>query len=156
METANAFLSEFREDFNHLFAAQPRSTHNAHCPLLKTDNLDLILTHQEPRTLSKNLTAQFKHVIYQIQSKRPGYALHNAQVTIRENIKGEVTILFNNKPLSYTIYQRPTQQAQIVDSKTLDRQLRTPTSSAPDHHWRRYGHHISGKPMDEVSSHAAD
>lgn len=156
MDTANTFLSEFREDFNRRFAVQPRSTHNAHRPLLKTDNLDLILTHQETRTLSKNLTTQFKHVIYQIQSNRPGYTLHNAQVTICENMKGEVTILYNNKPLSYTIYQKPSQQAEIADSKSLDRQLRTPTSPAPDHPWRRYGRHVSGKPIDEVSSHAAD
>ena len=60
MQAANAFLPEFREDYNRRFAVLPRSTHNAHRPLLKRDNLDWILTHQESRTLSKNLTAQFK------------------------------------------------------------------------------------------------
>jgi hypothetical protein len=156
MESGNAYLSEFREDFNRRFAVQPRSTHNAHRPLLKADNLDVILTHQETRTLSKNLTVQFKHVIYQIQSKRPGYALRNAKVTVCENAKGEVTILYNNKPLSYTIYHKPTRQAEVVDTKTLDRQVKIPKPPAPNHPWRRYGHHINGKPIEEVSTHGAD
>jgi hypothetical protein len=156
METANAFLPEFRDDFNRRFAVAPRSTHNAHRPLLKADNLNLILTHQETRTLSKNLTVQFKHVIYQIQSKRPGYTLRNAKVTVCENAKGEVTILYKNKPLSYTIYHKPPRQAEIVDTKTLDRQVKIPKSPAPNHPWRRYGHHINGKPIEEVSTHGAD
>lgn len=156
METANAFLPEFREDFNRRFAVAPRSTHNAHRPLLKADHLDLILTHQETRTLSKNLTVQFKHLIYQIQSKRPGYALRNAKLTVCENAKGEVTILYKNKPLSYTIYHKPTRQAEVVDTKTLDRQVKIPKPPTPNHPWRRYGHHLNGKPIEEVSTHGAD
>ena len=75
MQAGNAYLPEFLEDFNRRFAVQPRSSHNAHRPLLTTENLDLILTHQETRTLSKNLTVQSNHVIYQIQSNRPDYSL---------------------------------------------------------------------------------
>jgi transposase len=156
IETANAFLPEFQEDYNHRFAVVPRSSHNAHRPLLKADQLDLILTHQETRTLSKNLTIQFKHVIYQIQSKRPGYALRNAKVTVCENAKGEVTILYNNKPLSYTVYHKSPRQADVVDIKSLDRHIKTPTSPAANHPWRRYGYHINGKPIQQVTSDGAD
>jgi transposase len=156
METANAFLAEFREDYNRRFAVLPRSSHNAHRPLLKADHLDLILTHQETRSLSKNLTVQFKHVIYQIQSKRPGYALRNAKVTVCENDQGEVTILYKNKPLSYTLYHKSPHQAEVVDTKSLDRQVKTPTSPAANHPWRRYGQHLNGKPIEQVSSNGAD
>lgn len=156
MESGNAYLSEFREDFNRRFAVAPRSTLNAHRPLLKTDNLDWILTYQETRTLSKNLTVQFKNVIYQIQSNRPGYVLRNAKVTVCENAKGEVTILYHNKLLSYTIYQKPTQQSTVVDSKTINQKLRTPTPPAPNHPWRRYGLHVTDKPIEEVSTHGTD
>jgi hypothetical protein len=151
METANAFLPEFREDYNRRFAVVPRSSHNAHRPLLKADHLELILTHQETRTLSKNLTIQFKHVIYQIQSKRPGYALRNAKVTVCENAKGEVTILYKNKPLSYTIYHKSPRQAEVVDTKSLDRQIKTPKPPAANHPWRRYGYHLNGKPIEQVT-----
>ncbi len=99
----------------------PRSSHDAHRPLLQSDNLDVILTHQETRTLSKNLTVQSNHVIYQIQSERPGYALRNAQVTVCENAQGDVTILYKHQPLAYTISHKPIRQAAVVDSKSLDR-----------------------------------
>lgn len=156
MEAGNAYLPAFREDFNRRFAVAPRSTHNAHRPLLKTDNLDLILTHQETRTLSKNLTVQFKQVIYQIQSNRPDYALRNARVTVCENAQGEVTILYKNKPLAYSIYHKAPRQADVADAKTLDHQIKARKPPAPDHPWRRYGHHLNGKPIVEGSPHGAD
>ena len=154
MQTANAFLPEFREDYNRRFAVLPRSSHNAHRALLKANRLEVIFTHQETRTLSKNLTVQFKHLIYQIQSKRPGYALHHAKVTVCENAQGEVTILNNNQPLSYTIYQKSPRQAEVVDPKSLDRQIKAPPP--PDHPWRTYGRHLNGKPIPEVTPHGAD
>ena len=156
IDSANAYLPEFRQDFNRRFAVAPRSNHDAHRPLLKTENLDLILTRQKTATLSKNLTLQANKVIYQIQSDRPDYALRKAQVTVCENAKGEVTILYKNKPLSYTIFHKPTRQAQVVDTKTLDRQIKTPKPPAPNHPWRQYGRHLNGKPIQETSPHGAD
>jgi len=156
MQAGNAYLPEFQEDFNRRFAVAPRSTHDAHRPLLKTKNLDVILTHQETRTLSKNLTVQSNKVVYQIQSDRPDYTLRNAQVTVCENAKGDVTILYNNKPLSYTIYHKPTRQAEVVDTKTLDRQIHTPKPPAPDHPWLQYGYHINGKPIQKTPPNTSD
>jgi transposase len=157
MAAGNAYLPEFCADFNRRFAVQPRSHHDAHRPLLKTENLDLILTHQKTGSLSKNLTVQFQHVVYQIQSDRPDYALRSTPVTICENAQGEVTILYNNQPLSYTIFQNPVRQAEIVDSKTLDHQLRTPTIPAPDHPWRQsFGYHLNGKPIRKTPPHDND
>src|SRR5512139_377832 len=156
IDRANAYLPEFRQDFNCRFAVQPRSSHDAHRPLLKTDNLDLILTHQKIATLSKNLTVQANQVIYQIQSDRPDYALRKAHVTVCENAKGEVTILYKNKPLSYTIFHKPARQAQVADTKTLDRQIQTPKPPAPNHPWRTYGHHLNGKPIQEGAPHGTD
>lgn len=156
IDRANAYLPEFREDFNRRFAVQPHSNHDAHRPLLPTENLALILTHQETRTLSKNLTVQANQIIYQIQSDRPGYALRNAQVTVCENAQGEIAILYQNKPLAYTIFHKPTRQAEVVDTKTLDRQIKTPKPPAPDHPWRTYGHHLNGKPIQETPPQASD
>lgn len=156
IDSANAFLPEFRTDYNRRFAVLPRSTHDAHRLLLKSENLDLILTHQKTGTLSKNLTVQSKNVVYQIQSNRPEYALRNAQVTVCENAQGEVTILYKNKPLSYTIYHKSPRQAEVVDIKTLDRQIKTPKPPAPDHPWRHYGSHLNGKPIQETLTHGTD
>jgi len=156
IDSANDFLTEFRQDYNRRFAVVPRSTHDAHRPLLKNENLDSVLTHQENRTLSKNLTIQFNHVIYQIQSKRPDYAMRKAQVTVCENAQGEVTILYKNNPLAYTIYQKSPRQAEVVDTKSLDRHIKTPKSPPANHPWRHYGTHLNGKPIQEVLTSAAD
>ena len=156
IDQANAFLPAFRDDFNRRFAVQPRSTHDAHRPLLKTENLDLILSHQKTGTLSKNLTVQSNKVIFQIQTDRPDYALRNAQVTVCQNAKGEVTILYKNQSLPYIIYHKPSRQADVVDTKTLDHQVRTPNPPALDHPWRKYGRHLNGKPIQKTSPHASD
>jgi len=156
IDSANAFLPEFCQDFNHRFAVQPRSTHDAHRAVRKTDNLEIVLTHQETRTLSKNLTLQYNKTIFQIQSNRPDYTLRNAQVTVCENAKGEITILYNCKPLAFSIYQKPVRQAEVVDTKTLDHQVMTPKPPAPDHPWRQYGQHISGKPIQKVPPYGQD
>jgi len=156
MQSANAYLPEFCADFNRRFAVAPRSTHDTHRPLLKSEPLDLILTHQEERTLSKNLTVQFKQAVYQIQSPRPGYALRQAHVTVCENPHGEVVILYKHRPLAYTLYRKPPRQAEVVDAKTLTRQLQPPRSPAPNHPWRTYGRHLNGTPIQEVEPHGAD
>lgn len=150
-ETANAYLPEFREDFNRRFAVVPRSSHDAHRPLRESDDLEQILTHQEKRTITKNLTVHYNKVIYQIQINRPDYAMRNAPVKVCENAKGEITILYKGQPLNYTIYHKPQRQAEVIDSKALDHHLRQPKSPAADHPWRQYGRHLNGQPIQEPS-----
>jgi transposase len=147
IQAANAFAPEFCEDFDRRFAVSPRSNHDAHRPVLKTENLNLIFTRQKTGTLSKNLTVQFHKVIYQIQSDRPGYALRNAQVTICETAKGEITILYKNEPLAFTTFKKLPHQAEVADTKNVNRLLQPPTPPAPDHPWRQYGQHLNGSPI---------
>lgn len=59
IDNANAYLLEFREDYNHRFIVALRSDHDAHFPLLECENLYLILTQQETCTLSKNPIVQY-------------------------------------------------------------------------------------------------
>ncbi len=156
IEAANAYLEEFRKDFNRRFAVPPRSTHDAHRPLLPTENLDRIFTRQRFTALSKNLTLQYNKIIYQIQTERPTYALHNAPVMICENAKGEVTILYKNKPLAYTTYKKLAVQSEIVDTKHLNRAVPLPKPPAANHPWRTYGTHLNGEPIPEVSPLGSD
>jgi hypothetical protein len=44
METGNAFLREFIEDYNHRFAHAPKNPHDAHRPLRAEENLTAIFT----------------------------------------------------------------------------------------------------------------
>jgi transposase len=138
-EEGNAYLPEFSEDFNRRFGVAPRSTHEAHRPLTKKDDLARIFTWQETRILSKNLTLQFRKVVYQIQTSRPTYTLRNAAVTVCLDAQGTITLLYRGKPLPYTIYHKQTHQAEIVETKNLDRTLiqRQPSKPAADHPWRQ-------------------
>jgi hypothetical protein len=137
---ANAFLDSFRQDFNRRFAVAPRSSHDAHRPLLAGQDLARILSHQETRTLTKNLTVQYGKLIFQIQTQRPVYALRHAPVTVCETASGVVTILYHNQPIDYTLFQRQPRQAVEVSSKTIDHELNHPEKAhkpAADHPWRK-------------------
>jgi hypothetical protein len=139
-EAGNAYLPEFIRDFNHRFAEPPRSDVNLHRPLTAKDDLARILTWQETRSLSKNLTLQFHQTVYQIQTERPSYALRNAQVMVCVNAQEDITILYNGKPLPFTIYNQQAHQAEVVSAKQLDLALhekRLPSKPAPDHPWRQ-------------------
>ena len=139
LEQGNAYLPDFINDFNARFAVSPRSSNDAHRPLTQHENLNQILSWQEPRILSKNLTLQFKKVVYQIQTDRPSYALRNAQVTVCEDAQASVTILYQSKPLPFAIFHKQERLAEIVDSKNVDLLLRNQSKAhkpAPDHPWR--------------------
>src|SRR5664280_713053 len=134
MQQGNAYLPEFIADFNARFAVQPRSALDAHRPMQAHQNLDQILAWQETRLITKNLTLQFKNVVYQIQTDRPAYALHKAQVTVCQDDQGKVSILYKGNELSYTIFQKQEHQAEVVSSKQV---ARKPWHPAKDHPWRR-------------------
>ena len=139
-EAGNAYLPEFLVDFNQRFAEPPRSDVDLHRPLTAKEDLSHILTWQETRTLSKNLTLQFQKTVYQIQTKRPSYALRNALVTVCVNAQEQITILYNGKSLPYTIYHQQAKQAEVVSAKQLDLALQKPhlpSKPAPDHPWRQ-------------------
>ena len=136
----NAYLPEFLRDFNQRFAVDARSSVDLYRPLTTQDDLAHLLTWQETRTLSKNLTFQFHKTVYQIQTDRPTYALRNAQVTVCVNAQEQTTILYHGKILPYSIYKQQARQAEVVSAKQLDLALkakRLPPKPAPDHPWRK-------------------
>jgi hypothetical protein len=124
-DSANHYLPEFRQWFNQKFAVFSASSINAHRPLLPTDNLDLVLAEQSHRTLSRNLTCQFDHVIYQVAEKKPGYTLRGALVTIIKDIQGKVTLLRCGRSLAYTTFI-PTQRQPKLSVKQLDLVAKNP------------------------------
>jgi transposase len=141
MADGNAYLPEFIEDFNQRFAVESRSSVDAHRALTARDDLTSILTWQEQRVVSKNLTVQFEKAVYQIQTKRPSYALRNARVTVCVNAQQQVTILYKGKPLAHTMYHQQAKQSEVILAKDLNTSLkeRIYAKPAPDHPWRKFG-----------------
>jgi hypothetical protein len=142
-EAGNAYLPEFMADFNKRFADEPRSDVDAHRPLTTKDDLARILTWQETRTISKNLTVQFENVVYQIQTERPTYTMRNAIITVCVDARQNVTLLYNGKSLPYTVFHKQAKQAEVVLAKDLNQTIKTkpapvPHKPAPDHPWRTF------------------
>lgn len=139
-DAGNAYLPTFMQDFNNQFAVKPRSSFNAHRPLSASDDLSKTFTWQENRTLTKNLTLQYRYTIYQIKTDRPSYALCKAPVRVCENAYGTVSIYYKGETLDYTIYHRQAKQALVVPTKHLDQVFANNHRTykpAPDHPWRR-------------------
>jgi transposase len=140
-EAGNAFLPEFIDDFNRRFAVQPKSSHNAHRPLSKSDDLAQIFTWQESRSLSNNLTIQFRKVVYQIQIDRPSYTMRKAPVTISLDAQENVTITYKGNSLPFTTFHKQSKQSDIVQSKHVDsmlKYLKPGTVPGSSHPWRNY------------------
>lgn len=115
IESANLWLSEFVKDYNSRFASIPRENGNAHREILHSpEELNYILCYQSRRVLSKNLTFQYKTSAYQIRSEGQGYRLRHAIVTVCENFNGEITVLYESRPLGYEKYVDGPEQYRLM------------------------------------------
>ena len=139
----NTYLPEFIGKFNTKFAAKPRSDQDMHQSLTKLEDLSKIFTVQETRVLSKNLTCQHKNIVYQIQTKRPSYAMRYAKILVREAQGGIISLEYKGKELNYTTISKQA-RAEIVQSKlvnvTVDKfikQQKLPWKPSLDHPWKR-------------------
>jgi hypothetical protein len=121
LDSANAYLPAFMADFNPRFAVAPSSAQDAHRPLLHSPRaLDLLLSEQEARTLSKNLTVPYRNIAYQIRHAGSGYRLRGAKVTVCALADGEVALLREGRELPYTTYRKGERPPPVEDEKTLN------------------------------------
>lgn len=144
---ANRFLSEYIALHNRRFAVAPRNAEDAHRKLLHSDKeLDLILSRQSQRILSKNLICQYENTQYQIKTTGQGYHLRLARVTVCELQSGEIVILRKGKEMPYTTYRKGERPAPLEDEKSLNQRVdnsqkrqagRRNWKPAPDHPWRK-------------------
>jgi hypothetical protein len=145
IDQGNAFLIHYLPVYNRRFAKHPRHHEDAHRPVLHSpQELDLIFSIHHQRILSKNLSLQFKKVLYNIQVEGIGYALRGAKVTVCEGFNGDIILLRNGKPLPYSTLQLGDFHESVEDSKTVNmrvdrtivQQRRKPKwKPAPDHPW---------------------
>lgn len=141
LEAANAYLPEFINDWDSRFAVEPRSFLDAHrkdLPDAKT--LDLILSFQDERKLSKNLEMSYGNKIYQIKTSKSGYGLRHATITVCEDLLGTITLLYKGRVLDYVCHSKQERRAAIVNAKQLEKKLVEIKKHipGPNHPWRRY------------------
>src|SRR5258707_7440316 len=141
-EHANAYAPEFMTDFNRRFGLPPANPEDAHRPLLTSQPLDHIFTLQTPRTVTQNLTLQYNKQVYQLVAPPGTRAFRGAQVLVREDARGQITLDYQGHQLAYTLYQQQTRQADVVPSKQIDTAVEAAqhkpavTIPAANHPWR--------------------
>lgn len=140
IEAANAWVPQFIKKHNRRFAIAPASSIDAHRKAIPKDTeLDHVFSLQNQRKLSKNLEVSYKNIIYQIQTKTPGYSMRGGQVTVCERAD-EIILLYKNKRLAYTTFYKCNRPKQAVASKDLNAYVDTSKMRRkvkPNHPWRK-------------------
>ena len=140
LEAANAYLPEFIEKHNQRFAKEPASPQDAHRKTLPNDEtLQLILSHQTTRILSKNLELSYNNIIYQIQTTSPSYAMRKASIQVCDR-QNNVKLIYKNQFLTYKTFDKKNQSTKIADTKQINLIVDKKVKHKPadDHPWRNY------------------
>ncbi len=146
IEEANQFAQWYLPKHNQQFATKPLDSHDYHrkMPLTQRE-LALALSKQSTRKLSKNLICQHHNIQYLIKTKKPGYAMRGASVTVCELLNGEIVILYKGRELAYDIYCEHPPLSQPYNDKTINLAVdeivakhRRGHKPKPTHPWRRY------------------
>jgi hypothetical protein len=121
-EAGNAYLPEFLASYNERFAREPPIPHDAHRPLRDDEDLDLIFTWQEERKLSRNLTLNYKRVVYLVEPRPETLCLAGERCRIHEHEDGCVEVLHAGQRLPCRVFfdKHPrVAQGAVVANKRL-------------------------------------
>jgi hypothetical protein len=120
MAAGQAYLEEFREDYNRRFARPAQNSYDAHRPV--RENVETIFTLQEQRQLSENLTLSYKRTLYVIEDDEENRRLRGHRVTVHEDEHGTITIRHEGRELSHRAHPKENAritQGAIVENKRL-------------------------------------
>ena len=138
IEEANDFLLTYIEKHNEQFGKDAACSENAHRPLKTKENLDRIFSCHETRKLSKDLTFQYKGVLYQLKTQTPN-RLRFATIDVFWRTGEPIQIEHEGRPLEYTIWHEVIyEQPRVLDFKELENNWRPSERKKPslNHPWR--------------------
>ena len=147
INSANAFLPQFIDQFNQKFEAAPRNEMDAHRQTLPDDaTLELIFSEQHTREISKNLEVRYDNKIYQIQTHTQSYTMRGAKLTVCEDSQSRITLLYKHKQLPYKVLEIPNKLSKVASSKDINCLVDACKPDgrskghkpAKDHPWRNY------------------
>lgn len=145
IDTANAYLPTYMKEHNERFAVEPKSPEDAHRKVLPTDEeINLIFSYQDNRTISKNLEINYENTIYQIKTDTKGYRLRHSIVTVCKDLNNIVTLICHGKILDYTCHHKVKRNPAIIDSKQIESKVDSISNSAKghippaNHPWRHF------------------
>ena len=120
--SANPWLPGFMADFNRRFAVEPTLSGDAHVAYPgDRESLQGILSVQQERSLSTNLSCQFEKVTLQVTNMEQGLALRGAKVTVHRHSDARLELRWQGKSLAFERIQKPSRQGKNVEqSGTVD------------------------------------
>jgi transposase len=121
IDSANAFMPHFIEDYNRRFAKEPRDPHDAHRPLRCDEELDTIFCWRELRKVTKALTLHYERKLYLLADTADNRRLIGKYVEIFQFPDGRIEIRVAGVALAYSLYEKlgTIDQGAIVDNKRL-------------------------------------
>jgi hypothetical protein len=128
MDQANAWTPGFIKAHNDKLAIAALDSADGHRALdISHARLDMVLSNQATRKLSKNLEVQYNNTIYQVKRTGISYGLRHAAVTVCERTDGKITIHRGEEVLKYETISKALYKVEIADRKEvnalLDRKL---------------------------------
>ena len=154
IEQANQFAEQYRQKHNQRYAREPLDSSDYHRQVPRSQRqLALVFSKQCSRKLSKNLICQHNNIHYLIKTKKPGYAMRGAAVTVCELLDGEIVILYKGRELTYETYRKQPPISKPHSAKTINLAVdkiiakhRSGHKPKPTHPWKRYNKdHLSAK-----------
>lgn len=126
MESANAWLAGFVDDYNRRFGKAPLIAHDAHRPFdLAPELLRQATSEHHLRKVTRNLTLSFQGQIYQIQTPlRRASGLVGSMVTVQiDPADNAITLVHQGKIWPYTVLRVDPWRERRADDKTLNAQV---------------------------------
>lgn len=106
---------------NARFAVEPRSDHDVHRPLRPGEDLSRILSWQEERKLSKNLTLRYKKTLLLVEPSPDTQRLVGRRAQIYEWEDGHLDVVMDGRSLPFRVFDTRghVSQAAVVENKRL-------------------------------------
>lgn len=139
IEEGNKYLETFRNEYNTKFSKKPQSEEHVHREVSANMDLDMVLTRQEKRKLSKTLSLQFENKTFIIKTTN-ARRLQGAEITIICLPNGKRKLIFRDEELQYSLSTFEPLQSEIMDRKYITAFLdRKRPISGIDRHRRKIG-----------------
>lgn len=126
MADANAFLPEFMAEFNRKFARIAKEKEDAHRPLtLNQSDLELALSVQETRVLSKNLSFSHNATRYLVKLKTGqfGTSMRGGKITLYTAPDKALRASYKGKMREFTAFADQPKIADAIDEKSINYQV---------------------------------
>ena len=121
MAAGNEYAPAFIADFNQRFAKPPRNDFDVHRLVRDDEDLGLIFTVRDKRTVSSRLTLQVNHSLYMLTDSEQARAQSGRDIDVFEYPDGRIEVRANDSALPYTIFDKlpVVNQGAIVENKRL-------------------------------------